>query len=93
MPSKRSDGLHAEQLERRRQDVDAADRVGHAPPRHRVVRRPDQQRHVHRRLVDEEAVRAFAVLAEALAVIAHDDDDGSIGEVVRVEIGEQAADL
>ena len=60
---------------------------------HRVVRRPDQQRHVHRRLVDEEAVRAFAVLAEALAVIAHDDDHGAIGEVVRVEIGEQPADL
>ena len=84
---------HAEQLERGRQEVDAADGIGDAPPRHRVERRPNQQRHVHRRLVDEEAVRALAVFAEALAVIAHDDDDGVLGEMVRVEIGEQAADL
>ena len=62
-------------------------------PGHRVERRPDQQRHVHRRLVDEEAVRAFAVFAEALAVIAHHHDDGAIGEVMRIEIAEQPADL
>jgi hypothetical protein len=83
----------AEQLERGRQDVDAPDGIGDAPPDHRVVRRPNQQRHVHRRLVDEKPVRAFAMFAEALAVIAHDDNHRAIGEVMRVEVGEQASDL
>ena len=42
----------------------------------RLARRDlrDDQRHVERRLVGEQAVRALAVLAEALAVIGGDDD-------------------
>ena len=34
------------------------------------------KRHMRDAVVDEEAVRALAVIAEALAVIADDDDDG-----------------
>ena len=86
-------GLDAEQVQRRRQDVDAPHRVGHAPTRHRVERRTNQERHVQGRLIHEEAVRAFAMLAEALAVIAHHDDHGVPREVVRVEVREQAAHL
>ena len=83
----------AEQFEDRRENVDAADRVADAPRRHRVVRRSNQERHVHGRLVDEEPVRPLAMFAEALAVIAHHHDDGVAREIVLVEVREQPADL
>ena len=41
---------------------------------------------MHGALVDEEAVRRLAVLPQALAVIAHDDDDGPIEETVSLEV-------
>ncbi len=44
-------------------------------------------------LVDEEPVRALAVIAQALAVVAHDDDDGLVEEVMGVEPRQQSADL
>ena len=43
------------------------------------------ERHARRGLVDEQAVRRFAVLVQALAVIADHDDDGAVGEPARVE--------
>ena len=85
--------LDPDELQRGRQDVDAADGVRDAASGHRIVRRPNHQRHVHRRLIDEEAVRPLAVLAEALAVIAHHDDDRVAREIMIVEIREQTADL
>ena len=62
----------AEQVEHRRQDVhetgDGVDPLrGHAGP-------VDDQRYVCRGFVDEDAVLAFAVLAERLPVIAGDND-------------------
>ena len=40
----------------------------------------DDERHVQRRLVGEHAVRRFAVLAEALAVIGRHDDERRTGK-------------
>ena len=48
---------------------------------------------MHDALVDEETVRALAVIAEALAVVAHDDDHRAVEEVLRVELRDEAADL
>ena len=44
-------------------------------------------------LVNEEPVRALAVLAEALAVIADHGHDGPVEELPRFEKREEAADL
>ena len=43
-----------------------------------AVGRFDDERHARRGVVDEEAVRVFFVLAQALAVIADEDDDGVV---------------
>ena len=53
------------------------------------VRRGEDHRHMQRRLIQQQAVRQFAVLAERLAVIAGDDDDG----VLRIDRAEQTAEL
>ena len=58
----------------------STDRTGSATRRCavRAERRSNHQRHVRDALVDEEAVRALTVIAEALAVIAHHDHDRAI---------------
>jgi hypothetical protein len=87
-----SNGIASKSSSRRR-DVDAAHEVCHAAPTQRIVRRPDQQRNAKHRVVDEESVRALAVIAETLAVIADGDDHGSIQQAARVEKASDPADL
>ena len=61
-------------VEQRRQHVDAAgDGGGHAAGGH--SRSGHDPRHPQRGVVDEEAVRSLAVLAQALAVIGGGQDD------------------
>src|SRR5438477_296783 len=60
------------------------------PPTGRQAGPPKYQRHVQRRVVDEEAVALLAVLAEGLAVIGREGHDG--GTRARVPGCEQDAD-
>ena len=73
----------------------STDRTGSATRRCcvRAERRADHERHVRHAVVDEEAVRALAVIAEALAVIAHDDDDGAVVDAERLQLRHDAPDL
>ena len=53
----------------------------------------DNQRDVHRRLVDEETVLLFAVFSQRLPVVADGDDDRVVEAPARLEILDQPADL
>ena len=59
-------------------DVGEAHRRGD-PAARRPTRTAHEQRHVERRVVDEQAVALFAVLAEGLAVIGGEDHDRRLG--------------
>ena len=76
----------AEQLQRGGHHVHRPHRIGDAAPVHRAERRPHDERHVDDAVVDEEAVGGLAVVAEALAVIAHHQDDGAIVDAERFEL-------
>ena len=62
-------------------------------PRIRDDGAPDDQRHSRHALVHEQSVRALAVFAQALSVIADEDDEGALAQVAGVEEGQHAADL
>ena len=53
----------------------------------------NHQRHAQHRLVDEEAVRALAMVAQALAVIADHDDHRPVEQPLLLEEGADSADL
>src|SRR5262249_46328207 len=55
-------------------------------------RAADDERHVHRRVVDEDAVRLLAVLAEALAVIGERDDERVVEDAASGEPLDERAD-
>ena len=81
-----------DELEDRRHQVDVLDQIGDAPSRARVALLLDDQRHVHRFLVHEQAVLLLAVVAEAFAVIREQDDRRSVVELMRFQIPDQLAD-
>jgi hypothetical protein len=71
---RRLDTGEPEDRQHRRHDVDVANGpgIGHARGEH--ARQAPEERHADRRVVDEDAVRRLAVLAEALAVVGGEDD-------------------
>ena len=83
----------AQQVEHGRHHVHRANRVRHFSAAHQVVRRADHERHVGDAVVDEEPVLAFPVVAEALAVVAHDDDDRPVVDAHRLQLLHDAANL
>ena len=83
----------AGEREHRRREVDERDRVRRAPAGTPGI--ADRERDPHERRVRDTAVRLEQprILAERLAVIAHEHDDRAVGEPARRELVEQAADL
>jgi hypothetical protein len=81
-----------EDAEHRRHDVNGADRAVVRPSRRQHAREPPDERHADGRVVDEDAVRLLAVLAEALAVVGGQDDQRVIEDAGRAEPVEEAAD-
>ena len=79
------DEVHPEQIENRRHHIDGADRIRDPTAAQRVVRREDHQWNVEHRFVDEEPVRALAVVAQALSMIAKHDDDRAVEQLFRLE--------
>ena len=61
--------------------------------RGRLAGRGDDQRHPQRRVVEQHAVRALAMVAQSFAVIAGNDDDGTSHQPARAERVEQAREL
>ena len=77
-----------------RRDVDQSHLAADPPAgRNAAARRARDQRDRDRRVVDEERVPLLAVLAEALAVIAEQHDQGVLAKAERVQLGQQPADL
>src|SRR5256885_2735930 len=56
-------------------------------------RRADDERDVGDAVVDEESVGAFSMFAQALAVIAHDDDDRAVVELMGLQRGDETRKL
>jgi hypothetical protein len=79
------------QLEDRREDVDEPQRALEAAAR-RDAGCPHQERDPQGRLVDEEAVQALVVLAEALAVVGSDDERRVVSQPERAERVLEAAE-
>jgi hypothetical protein len=77
----------AAQRGKRRREIDGAHGLIHDP--RGDAGSADDHRHVQRRFVEQEAVRQLPMLAERLAVIADDGDDG----VLPIDAGEQAGNL
>ena len=71
----------SQRIEDGRQDVDVAHRIGDDAWRE-DLRREEDERHVQRALVGEQAMRRFAVLAARLSVIAGHDDERAAGRAV-----------
>ncbi len=72
--------LDAHQVEHRRQDIDGPHLGGHPDALEVGARHADDQRHPHGGVVDVVAVLVLAVVAEALAVVAHHHDDRVVGD-------------
>ncbi len=73
-PVRAGQRLEAREVEERRGHVyEARERARDGPPRQTGT--GGDERHAHRGVVDEYAVRLLAVLAEALAVVGRDQDD------------------
>ena len=72
-------------------DVDVLDRRADAAGRI-AARQLDDERHVHRRVVEEQAVLLLAVIAETLAVIGQQHDRRLLVEGRRAQPIEQASD-
>jgi hypothetical protein len=78
--------------EQRRQDVDRRDR-SRDDASSRNVRPRHDERHAHRRLIDQHAVRQLAVVAEAFSMIGEHDDIDVLVAAGRAKRVEDAADL
>ena len=74
-------------------DVDRPHRIGDVSMLGACEWRPDQEGDVRHAVVDEEAVRAFPVIPEALAVIAQDDEDGAVVDTERLQLSHEAPKL
>ena len=93
----RREARDGEDLADRREDVGQLDRRVDGRPRRTEIRpRSLRELHEERDLedvpVEEDAVLVLAVLAEALAVVGEDDDEGPVVEPLLPEEGEEAAD-
>ena len=96
-------GRHGEpgEVEQCRRDVHEAGQAAHAPAGQREGGRADlgtgwwreDQRHVERGAVQEDAVSRLAVLAQRLAVVGEVGDQGVAAQAPRVERLEQPLDL
>ena len=84
-------GLPAREVDERRGDVDVPDRRAHAP--RRQARDAHDERHLGLRRVEVEAVLGHAVLAEALAVIAGQDDGGVVPEPGGAQVLDEAPEV
>ena len=83
----------AQQVGERRREIDLADDRVDPPAGGQHPRRAgDQERDVGHLLVEEEAVAALAVLAQALAMVADHDDQRPAGEPEPVETVDEPAD-
>ena len=73
-------------------DGDGLDRPSHATRLKAASRRRfHDQRNVHRRVVDEESVLFFAVVAQRFTVIAEEDDQTAVVKLVALQPIDQAA--
>jgi len=84
---------HTQQVEHGGHDVHRPHGVGHPARLGKAERRAEDEGHVRHAVVDEKAVRGLAVVAQALAVIAHHDDDRLLVEPASAQQVEHAPDL
>ena len=82
----------AVQLQQGGQDIDEPDGLCHDPAAAKEPWLMEDERHAQRFLVAEHAVAAFAVLAEALAMIAGDHHQRVLQQAAAFEVAQHAAD-
>ena len=58
----------------------------------RPLRQLEDQRHLERLAVEEDAVLLLAVVAQPLAVVGEEDDDRPVVDPLLLQLGEQVAD-
>jgi hypothetical protein len=80
------------QVEDRRHQVDVLHQVRDPASRAGVALLLDDERHVDRLVVDEQAVLLLAMIAESFAVIRHQHDRRTVVELMRLQVLHQAAD-
>src|SRR6185295_7634239 len=84
--------LDSGEREEGRHDVDQADRRSDPAAGEPAVRELEDQRHLERLAIEQDAVLLLAVIAEPLAVIGKEHDDGPIVETQALELVEEPAD-
>src|SRR3970040_996341 len=81
-------------LQDRREQIDQAHQVPNLFVRDGLFQRQlEDERHVQRRVVNEEAMSLFAMLPQTLTVVANDDDQRLVVQVVFLQELDQAAYL
>ena len=83
------EGRQPEEGQRRRRQVDQSHRAGQGRSSGQAGT-ADHERHLQRGFVGEEAMPGLVVLAERLAVIGRDDDQGVVPELANFQAGAQA---
>src|SRR5262249_60174548 len=93
MPLGRTCPRHTRGSEDRGGEVDEPDSARHARRGARSLRRSDDERDVQRALIQEETVRALAVLAEALTVVGGHDEERAVEDPRAAQPLQKLADL